>query len=100
MNKYVTNASLQLVPIVQEKHPYDWIDEVIEVIQSSELRYSVGPFGTTVEGTYEQISQLIHAINQYLYLHNCAEWVLHVQWHIRGSGDVTAEEKTRGRARK
>jgi uncharacterized protein YqgV (UPF0045/DUF77 family) len=99
MNQHLTNASLQLIPIVQDRHPYEWVDEVIGLIEKSGLAYTVGPFGTAVEGTYNQINELIHLINQYLHRNNCAEWVLNVQWHIRCTGDVTVAEKTKGRTR-
>ena len=95
MHSFITNASIQLVPIVQDRHPYEWIDEVIPIIQGSGLTYSVGPFGTSVEGTYPQISSLIDQINDYLYRQQCPEWLLNVQWQIRGSGNVTMEEKVK-----
>lgn len=100
MNNHITNASLQLIPIVQDRHPYEWVDEVIGLIDRSGLKYSVGPFGTSIEGTYSEIKQMIEDINQYLHQHNCAEWVLNVQWHMRSGGDVTVEEKTLGRMKK
>jgi uncharacterized protein YqgV (UPF0045/DUF77 family) len=99
MNQKLTNASIQLIPIVEDRHPYEWVDEVIALIDKSGLMYKVGPFGTVVEGTYDQINDLIQSINTYLYRQNCTEWVLNVQWHIRSGGDVTVEEKTKGRER-
>jgi uncharacterized protein YqgV (UPF0045/DUF77 family) len=99
MNNHITNASLQLIPIVQDRHPYEWVDEVIELIDRSGLRYQVGPFGTVIQGTYEEINAIIQTINQYLNERLCAEWVLNVQWHLRSGGDVTVEEKTKGRGR-
>jgi uncharacterized protein YqgV (UPF0045/DUF77 family) len=94
---HITNASIQLIPIVQDRHPFEWVDEAIAVIEKSGLPYTVGPFGTSVEGPYQRVAQLIQEINQYLYSKNCAEWVLQVQWHMRSGGDVTVEEKTKGR---
>ena len=35
MHSYLINASLQIVPVVNDKHPYEWIDEAIEVIKNS-----------------------------------------------------------------
>jgi uncharacterized protein YqgV (UPF0045/DUF77 family) len=97
MNNQITNASIQLIPIVQDRHPYDWVDEIIDLIAKSGLAYTVGPFGTAIEGTYGEIQALIETINQYLHDRNCTEWVLNLQWHIRAAGDVTVAEKTRGR---
>ena len=33
MHNYIINASIQIVPIVLDKHPYEWVDEAIAVIQ-------------------------------------------------------------------
>ena len=29
MHSYIVNASLQVIPITQDKHPYAWVDEAI-----------------------------------------------------------------------
>jgi uncharacterized protein YqgV (UPF0045/DUF77 family) len=97
MNNNISNASIQLIPIVQDRHPYEWVDEVIDLISRNGVKYTVGPFGTAIEGTYAEIKALIEDINQYLQERNCAEWVLNVQWHMRAGGDVTVDEKTLGR---
>ncbi len=97
MHQHLTNASLQVVPIVQDRHPYEWVDEAIALIANSGLSYTVGAFGTSVEGTYEEIRKLVDDINRDLFSKGCAEWLLNVQWQIRSSGNVTEEEKVRGR---
>lgn len=94
MHNYLINAALQIIPIVEDKHPYQWVDEAIEVIVASGLKYEVQAFSTVVEGSYEQVIQLIHEINEYLLQKGCAEWICNAQVQIRGSGDITAEEKT------
>lgn len=93
----ITNASLQVIPIVQDRHPFEWVDEVIAIIEKSGLTYQVGAFGTVVEGTYEQVGKLIGEINTYLFQARCEEWVLQIQWHIRSSRSVTVAEKIKGR---
>jgi uncharacterized protein YqgV (UPF0045/DUF77 family) len=96
MHQYITNASIQLIPLVQDRHPYEWVDEIIEMIAKSGLTYSVGAFGTAIEGTYADIRKLIDDINETLLARNCAEWLLNVQWQMRAGGDVTIGEKVRG----
>ncbi len=92
---YIINASLQLVPIVSGiKHPYEWIDEVIDLIQASGLKHSVGPFSTSIEADYKSITTLIDSINSFLVDHKCFEWVLQVQFQIRAEQDMTSDEKT------
>lgn len=94
MHNHIINASIQLLPVVQDRNPYEWVDEAIEVIQKSGLKYEVEPFCTVVEGTYEQVMQLINDINEHLYKRTCHEWITNVQIQIRGNEDVTADEKT------
>jgi uncharacterized protein YqgV (UPF0045/DUF77 family) len=100
MHNHLTNASIQLLPIVQDRHPYEWVDEVIALIEKCGLVYTVGPFGTAVEGNYEQIRQLIDDINQYLHQRHFSECFLNLQWQMRAGRDVTIHEKLEGRNRK
>lgn len=94
MHHHIINASIQIVPIVQDRHPYEWVDEAIEVIKTSGIKYEVGPFATVVEGTYEQVMAVIHNVNEHLQQRNCFEWITNVQIQIRANGDITAAEKT------
>ena len=93
MHHHIINASIQIVPIVEDKHPYEWVDEAIAVIQQSGVKYQVGPFSTVVEGTYQEVIQVIHDINEYLYQKGCEEWISNLQIQIRSGRDVTSEEK-------
>ena len=70
------------------------MDEAIEVIKQSKIKYEVGPFATVVEGKYEEIVGIVNAVNEYLFTHNCNEWILNVQLQIRSNADMTANEKT------
>lgn len=94
MHNYLVNASVQIVPIVLDKHPYEWVDEAIAVIQQSGIRYEVTPFATVLEGTYDEVMRVLHAINEVLYRKGCAEWISNVQLQVRSAGSVTGEEKT------
>jgi len=94
MHQHLINASIQIVPIVQDRHPYEWVDEAIEIIKSSGIKYEVGPFATVVEGTYEDVMSVVNNINDHLLKKNCSEWIANVQIQIRSNGDITSEEKT------
>jgi uncharacterized protein (TIGR00106 family) len=93
MHNNIINASIQLLPIVNDKHPYIWVDEAIEVVKRSGIKYEVGPFSTVIEGSYNDVLSVMNAINEYLYQQNCNEWILNVQLQIRSKGDVTVDEK-------
>ena len=94
MHKYIINASLQVLPIVKDRHPYEWVDEAIEVIKQSKIKFEVGPFATVVEGSYQEVMQVINMVNEYLVTQHCNEWILNVQLQLRSDGDMTADEKT------
>ena len=94
MHQYLVNASIQIVPVVQDKHPYEWVDEAISIIQQSGIKYEVGPFATVLEGTYQQVTDVIHAVNEYLLAKGCKEWISNIQLQVRSDGDITGEEKT------
>ena len=95
MHNYIINASIQIVPIVLDKHPYEWVDEAIAIIQQSGVKYEVGPFATVLEGTYDEVMHVIHQVNEFLYQKGCAEWISNLQIQIRSKGDITGDEKTR-----
>lgn len=94
MHHYLVNASIQILPVVQDRHPYEWVDEAIAVIQQSNLKYEVGAFATTLEGKYEEVMKVINDINEYLLQKGCAEWITSIQLQIRSNRDITGDEKT------
>jgi uncharacterized protein YqgV (UPF0045/DUF77 family) len=94
MHRHIINASIQIVPVVQDRHPYEWVDEAIEIIKSSGIKCEVGPFATVVEGSYDEVMNVINRINNHLQERNCAEWITSVQIQIRSNGDITSDEKT------
>jgi len=93
MHNFVVNASIQILPIARDKHPYEWVDEAILVIQQSGIKYKIGPFATVVEGTYEEVMNVVHNVNEHLFEQRCNEWIASVQFNIRSEGDITADEK-------
>ena len=94
MHNFIVNASIQIVPVVQDRHPYQWVDEAIAIIQHSGIKHEVGPFATVIEGKYTEVMQVIDSINEYLYSRGCHEWICNAQVQIRSGGDITGDEKT------
>jgi len=93
MHNYIVNATIQILPIVQDKHAYEWVDEAIAIIEASDLKYEVRPFSTELEGPYHQIVDLFNKVNEHLYAQKCHEWICNLQVQIRSTGDITGEEK-------
>jgi uncharacterized protein YqgV (UPF0045/DUF77 family) len=95
MHNYLVNASIQILPLAQDKHPYEWVDEAIAVIQASGIKHEVGPFTTVLEGTYTEVMDVIHQVNEKLCVMGCAEWITGLQIQIRSNTDMTGDEKTK-----
>lgn len=94
MHQYLVNASIQLLPLAQDKHPYEWVDDAIAIIQQSGIKHEVGAFATVLEGTYSEVMDVVNQVNEFLYSRGCAEWITNVQIQIRANGDMTGDEKT------
>lgn len=94
MHNYIVNASIQIIPIVNDKHPYEWVDEAIAIIDQTGIQYEVGPFSTTLEGSYDEVMSTVHAVNEFLYHRECGEWIANLQIQIRSKGDITGSAKT------
>lgn len=93
MHSFIVNASLQILPIVNDKHPYEWVDEAVAIIQQAGIKHEVGPFATVLEGTYEEVLAVINKVNEYLFSKGCAEWISSIQIQLRSDRDITADEK-------
>ena len=94
MHQFIINASIQIIPVVTDKHPYEWVDEAIAIIEKSGIKYEVGPFATILEGTYKEVMGLIDQVNEFLYSRGCSEWISNLQIQIRSEGNITGAEKT------
>jgi len=93
MHNFIINASIQVIPLGTDKDPYEWVDEVISIIQQSGIQYEIGPFATVLEGKYNEVMKLTHAINDHLFNRNCSEWITNLQIQIRSGSDITSLEK-------
>jgi uncharacterized protein YqgV (UPF0045/DUF77 family) len=94
MHSHTICASIQILPLATQLHPYRWVDEAIAVIKASGINYKVNAFDTVLEGTYPQVMQVIEQVNDQLCSQGCEEWITHLQIQIRSKRGVTADEKT------
>ena len=94
MHSHTICASIQILPLATQLHPYRWVDEAIAVIKASGINYKVNAFDTVLEGTYPQVMQVIKQVNDQLCSQGCEEWITHLQIQIRSKQGVSADEKT------
>ena len=45
MHNYLVNASIQILPIITDKHPYEWVDEAIAKMPEKVKEYKSGKKG-------------------------------------------------------
>lgn len=55
----IVNVEFQVLPRVEEKRLYDVVDEVIKYIDSCGVKYEVGPMGTTMEGEFDELMNIV-----------------------------------------
>lgn len=53
------NVSLQILPVVAENQLYPIVDEVIDFIDKSNVKYVVGPMETTMEGDLDELLDVV-----------------------------------------
>lgn len=53
------NVSLQVIPKVKDEDTYRVVDEVINMIQKSGVKYIVGPMETTMEGELDELLEIV-----------------------------------------
>jgi uncharacterized protein YqgV (UPF0045/DUF77 family) len=94
MHSKIVNATIQVVPLAQDRHPYDWVDIAIPIIQRSGIRHEVRSFCTELEGTYEEVVKVFNDVNEHLFQLKCQEWITYFNIQLRAEADITADEKT------
>ncbi|MGO1367766.1 MAG: MTH1187 family thiamine-binding protein [Senegalia sp. (in: firmicutes)] len=55
----IVNVELQVLPRVEDERLYDVVDEVIKYIDNSGVKYQVGPMGTTMEGEFDDLMDIV-----------------------------------------
>ena len=66
MNNTV-NIALQILPTSKTVHPYSIVDAAIAVIAASGLKYRVTPFETVMEGSYDEIMEVVKKAQEACY---------------------------------
>ncbi len=87
------NASIQVVPVTNEKDALPLIDEAIAIIQSSGLKYVVGAFATDIEGEYEEVQALLRRVEDFCYSQAAFPLLVYTKLHLQSGVNVTIDGK-------
>ena len=86
------NIALQILPSSKSIHPYLLVDKAIEVIAASGLRYKVTPFETVMEGSYDEIMNVVKLAQEACYNAGAESLMTYVK--IQSSqNDVSIDDK-------
>lgn len=88
------NLALQIIPSVPSEQVYPIVDEAIAVIRDSGVKYRVCPFETVMEGTYEELMEVVRKTQEVCFKAGASQLLVYIKMQIRRDGDVTIEEKT------
>ncbi|HOJ66515.1 MAG TPA: MTH1187 family thiamine-binding protein [Paludibacteraceae bacterium] len=92
MNKIV-NIALQILPSSATIHPYKLVDKAIEVIAASGLKYRVTPFETVMEGTYDEVMEVVKKAQQACYDAGAESMMTYIKIQSSKDTDVRIEDK-------
>lgn len=92
MNKIV-NIALQILPSSVTIHPYKLVDKAIEVIAASGLKYRVTPFETVMEGTYDEVMEVVKKAQQACYDAGAESMMTYIKIQSSKDTDVSIEDK-------
>jgi uncharacterized protein YqgV (UPF0045/DUF77 family) len=89
----IVNLGIQIIPKTAGDQ-YAVIDQAIQVVQQSGLKYLVCPFETVIEGEYARVLQVVEAMQQACYAAGATEVLVNIRLQRRFNQDVAIEEKT------
>lgn len=85
-------AVMPLVPCVTEEEMYSYVDEAIDFIKKSGLKYEVGAMSTTIEGEYDEVFDLVKTIHKIPFKSGCQRVITVVRIDER-IGGLTIDDK-------
>ncbi|MDA3930148.1 MAG: MTH1187 family thiamine-binding protein [Prolixibacteraceae bacterium] len=93
MTKNKVNLALQVLPQSDTKHPYAIVDKAIEVIQNSGLPYTVCPFETVIEGTWDEVMKVVENVHEACYQNETSKMMTYIKIQTNKENDVTINDK-------
>ncbi|MGN7824453.1 thiamine-binding protein [Chitinophaga varians] len=88
------NLALQILPSVPSEQVYAVVDEAIAVIHNSGVKYRVCPFETVMEGTYDELMEVVRKTQEVCFKAGASQLLVYIKMQIKKDQDVTIEEKT------
>jgi uncharacterized protein YqgV (UPF0045/DUF77 family) len=94
MHDHTINLALQILPQVAADKVYAVVDEAIAVIHNSGVKYRVCPFETVMEGTYDQLMEVVKQAQEVCFKAGAGQILVFMKIQNNSGGDVSIEDKT------
>lgn len=94
MHDHIINLALQILPQVAADKVYAVVDEAIAVIHNSGVKYRVCPFETVMEGTYDQLMEVVKQAQEVCFKAGAGQVLVFIKIQNNSGGDVSIEDKT------
>jgi uncharacterized protein (TIGR00106 family) len=89
----IINLALQILPKTKAGNEYEIVDKAIEVIQKSGLKYMVCPFETVIEGTYEEVMEVVKKAQDACFQHGATDLIANIKIQRKKEDSVSIEDK-------
>ena len=88
------NLALQILPSgLPKQKAYDIVDEAINAIAASGLRYRVCPFETVMEGSYEEVMKTVEAAQEAAFAAGAEDMMVYIKIQRSKSHDIAIHDK-------
>ena len=91
MNK--VNLAIQVLPFSTTEDKYVIIDKAIALISDSGLKHVVCPFETVVEGSFEEVMNLVEDIKHSCLLAGADDLIINMKLHAKREADALIVDK-------
>lgn len=89
------NLAIQILPLgIPKTEAYRIVDVAIDCISRSGFLYEVCPFETVIEGSYEDVMELLNEVQEACKKAGAAELLINMKLQRSFVKDVTIDEKT------
>jgi len=91
--KKTINVAIQVLPEADGKIKYSLVDEAIEAIRKTGLKYRVCPFETVVECAYDEMPALLEIIHEACQKAGTQKMLTNLKIQVDFQNGVTIEDK-------
>ncbi|TLX73448.1 thiamine-binding protein [Labilibacter sediminis] len=93
LNENKVNVAVQVLPVSNTKEVYDIVDAAIAEIHKSGIKYVVSPFETVMEGSYDELMDVVKRVQNICYASGAEKVMCYVKIQSNANNSVTIDDK-------